>query len=33
MDKQGDALKEFYKEWQRDNQQVDDVLVMGIKIS
>ena len=33
MNKQGDALKKFYKDWQRDNKQVDDVLVMGIKIS
>ena len=29
---QHDTLKAFYSEWQGDNKQVDDVLVMGVKI-
>ena len=33
MNEQHLMLKTFYKDWQGDNKQVDDVLVMGIKIS
>jgi len=32
MDEQYDAIKSFYEEWKGNNKQVDDVIVMGMKI-
>jgi hypothetical protein len=33
LNEQGKALNQYYNDWKGENEQVDDVMVLGVKLS